>query len=64
MSCLAADMWRHASMVASLPSLRQEAPWNVFDLILVILAVYDLIVSLQRLGHPHRSHRSLLGCLH
>ncbi|CAE7844430.1 cac [Symbiodinium microadriaticum] len=40
-------MWRHASMVASLPSLRQEAPWNVFDLILVILAVYDLIVSLQ-----------------
>jgi len=25
----------------------EEAPWNVFDLILVILAVYDLIVSLQ-----------------
>ena len=22
----------------------QEAPWNVFDLILVVLAVYDLVV--------------------
>ncbi|CAE7313699.1 SGS1 [Symbiodinium natans] len=41
----------------------EEAPWNVFDLILVILAVYDLVVFFLEISDGHSANMNFMRSL-